>query len=44
MVKIYAEITDTPMPYEGDEKVVQNLFKNKNGDFGYIIIQNNKHP
>lgn len=39
---IYAELTDTPMPYEGDEKVVQNLFKNKNGDFGYIIIQNNK--
>ncbi len=41
---IYAEMTDVPYMSEGDGdgKMYQNLFKNKNGDFGYIVIQNGK--
>jgi len=41
---IYAEITDTPVMSEGDGdgKMYQNLFKNKSGDYGYIVIQNGK--
>jgi hypothetical protein len=39
---IYAEITDSPYPMEGDDKMAPNLFKNKNGDYGYIVVTNNK--
>lgn len=41
---IYAEMTDVPYMSEGDgdSKMYQNLFKNKNGDYGYILIQNGK--
>jgi YHS domain-containing protein len=27
---------------EGEDRMAQNLFKNKNGDFGYILLQNGK--
>jgi hypothetical protein len=40
---IYAEMSDVPVQGEGDgDKMYPNLFKNKNGDFGYILIQNGK--
>ncbi|MBS1515983.1 MAG: hypothetical protein JSS63_13180 [Bacteroidetes bacterium] len=39
---IYAPITDSPVPMEGEDKQAQNLFKDKNGNYGYILIQNGK--
>ncbi|MBS1495201.1 MAG: hypothetical protein JST55_16970 [Bacteroidetes bacterium] len=39
---IYAEITDAPSTMEGEDKMAQNLFKDKNGNYGYIVIQNGK--
>ncbi len=43
MVKtIYAQMTDTPVQSEGDYKQAQNLFKNKSGDYGYILLNNGK--
>lgn len=43
MVKtIYAQITDTPVIADGQDKQVQNLFKDKNGDYGYILLNNGK--
>lgn len=39
---IYAEINDSQMPIDGGDKAYPNLFKNRNGDFGYILIQNGK--
>lgn len=39
---IYAEMTDPPSPMQGDDEMAPNLFKNKNGDYGYIVVQDNK--
>jgi hypothetical protein len=43
MIKsIYAEWSDSPVKTQTDDKQAPNLFKNKSGDYGYIILSNGK--